>query len=222
MKITEKNYVVDLNKISPLKKETKNTLEKYLFKGGLSGGCGKLQNFAKNAETLQSLQKQLKNGEIDLGWKDRTIAIAKCIGSALLTAVAAAAAFTLISTFGAGGGYGAGLFSMPALASLGLFASACSDASEVFQKPSPEQLTKDLEQLKNTGFSEEDVQNIRSTLEGLKKLESDYTNGAQTAENRGDLNAKTLRANADVLMKAYGDLGKMLDALVPQERSECA
>jgi len=195
--ITQK--ISNVNVIEPLKSKTLYTLEKYvfgfnrhLFDASLIG-CYSRPSLAERTIYLKDLQDKFNAGTIDLGTKDRALALAKCIGIALLAT--ALFVFTvvymtsplmtspLIALAGTINSFLA--VSIPIASVLGssvLFAilrdgDLLSNASEVFKRPNPKQLEDLINQINNEKISDKNKQEIQNVekkineqLEAIKKL----------------------------------------------------
>lgn len=218
--ITTNSYSkVDLESLEPLTPKTEDTLKKYVFKSTeLEGGCGELQSFAQRVSTLKTLENKLSKGEIDLGCKDRVIAVAKCVGAALLTAaffIVWAAPFILCPPITAGWPALSGIFGGSGLAFSGaFFYFTCIEASEVFQRPSPKQLREELNEKRNTTLPEQDLRELTNVLTTLSDKQAQCEKEtAKAQEIGGDSRLAKLSAKRNAILAAHADVSKMLAAL---------
>jgi len=206
-------HKIDLDSFKPLTPATVGTLAKYVFHvPELKTGFNDLQSLSIEVASLKQLQQDFDEKKIDLGWKDKTIAVLKCIGTALLVAAAVAASFFLLSTFGLIGGYGASLFLLPSGLSILLFALTCAQASEVFSRPTPQQLQNRLGELAETELR--DVEALRCNKDTLEYMMTELAEQIKIAgHNKATEYEKELKDTYNLLARADKDICRMLNSV---------
>lgn len=220
--------------LEPLSPEAEQALSQYIFKSeSLQGDCKKFQTFAKKVSSLKELEKKYMEREI--GFRDKAIAVAKCI--ALAVAIAAFFALTFSPVFLLITAPGTVLSikailspillgcSGAALSILGLL-SQCEKAFHIFKRPSLEEVKADLAGKNLEVKSPEDLRrlkNIKTELE--RQLQAELNNPNKAAEEAKEAeflgaedNLKAINNKKDRLIKALEEVSRMYDALLYRAR----
>jgi|GEM_PF-4099522 len=194
------------NKIRPLSEETLIHLE---ILCEVSDGYLPYQLLAAKICYLKDLQNKFDNGTIDLGFKDRARAIAKCIGVALLVSSLfwLTAANSFANFFSA-----VGLGIVSGLNTTKIFKSFARTL-EVFQRPTPKQLKAHINQINHVKISDQDKlqmqgveKKISDKLEFLKKIKKDASALTEPQE-------KALANLTKILEKDLVDVGQLREAI---------
>jgi len=208
--------IQNFDAVIPLKPKTLDAVNTYIFYTPEdSAACQSVQDYAKRASTLRDLQEKLSKGEIDLSWKDKAAAIAKCVVNVLLVLAAIALPslpflmpfFSLPVTVLCAAGCQAGLFG-----GSWLLPQTFNQTLEVVQRPTLEEFReqqKDLAQFEPSLENLDRLNQIARRLETREKqLEAEWEHTIVSDSNR----ANRLQGECQKIHSAIQDIQKLLIA----------